>query len=151
MSGLRVLPLVDGRLTFIDSELDAGASSISDTVLRILYGLAALHSNRPAERDGLRVEPIVMLEEPEAHMYPVAYEHLADSIVEAVESGVRVVVSTHSGRLEELLWERARAPEVNVYYVARVPGRDGYPETVAYKVNMREAIAELDDLDTFLT
>lgn len=152
ISGIRVLPLVDGRLAFIDAEVDVGASSISDTVLRILYGLVALYSNRPASREGLEVTPIVMLEEPEAHMYPIVYDHLADSVVEAAEAGSFVVVSTHSGRLAELLWERARAPvSTHVYYIARAPGSDGYPETIAYKVNMREALVELDDLDSLLT
>ncbi len=150
LSGLRVLPLADGRLAFIDAGQDVGASSISDTVLRILYGLAALQSNRPRKRGGVTLDPIVMLEEPEAHMYPVAYEHLASDIVDAVEAGSRVIVSTHSGRLAELLWEKVRSAAVVVYYVSRVPGKEGFPETVAYRVNMQEALLELDDLDSFL-
>ncbi|MEB3845485.1 MAG: AAA family ATPase [Desulfurococcales archaeon] len=153
LARVRVTPLSDGKLAFFDGDKEVGPASISDTVLRVLYGYTALLSNRPSDKDlkgvDLPVNPIVMLEEPESHMYPAAFHNFVDIVGESIVNNTLVIVTTHSGRLAQLLWDRIVSNEgkdILVYYVNRENG----VETVLYEVNMREIVRRLDDLEDIL-
>ncbi len=155
VSGIRVEPLSDGRLAFFDNGREVGPSSVSDTVLRILYGYAALYFSRRVEEKvklgddaevSIALRPLVMLEEPEAHLYPIAFDNYADLIAETVaEKKVPVLLTTHSGRLAQVVWEKAerRGARTTIYYVYR----DRERGTVLYRVDMHRLAEELEDLD----
>lgn len=88
LAGIEVRPLHNGKLAFFDGGREVGPSSVSDTVLRMLYLAAALLT--AGEGD------VIMLDDPEAHVYPRAFVYLPDLIKEASEKA-HVLVATHSG------------------------------------------------------
>lgn len=155
LSGIRVEPLSDGRLAFFDHEKEIGASSISDTVLRLLYGLTALLATKPINKRiqtldiELNITPIVMIEEPEAHMYPVAFNYLAEKIHESINKGNKVIITTHSGKLAQVLWEYniRNRHNVYVYYIYR----DAQSYTRMYRVNVEQLAERLEDLDSIIS
>lgn len=141
LTGLEVRPLSDGRLGFFDGYRDIGPATVSDTVLRLLYLAVALATARPVEEKGVRLEPIVLLEDPEAHVYPAATPYLVELIEEAVEHGARVVLTTHSGALAEAVSDRIEAA---IYYTARTG-----TGTVLYRVDEKSLVESgysLDDI-----
>ncbi len=144
LSGVTVKPLSDGRLAFFDGDKEVGASSISDTVLRIIYGVAALlprsHPGIELGDRELSVSPIIMLEEPEAHMYPIAYTKLVEAIKESISRDNHVIITTHSGRLAVALWEKI-GEDLKAYYVYRDIGGP----TQIYRINMHELLIEWDE------
>ncbi len=145
ISGIDVRVLSDGRILFFDGVVDVPPSGASDTIARILYTVTALLASKPlkATVDGATVtlEPVVMLEEPEAHVYPVAFRHLVDLVREASRHAY-ILVTTHSGRLAELLWEKTGAI---IYYVER-----DSQGTRLYKVDMEKLIENMHDLDDLI-
>ncbi len=156
----RVLPLASGSVTFIEDGVDMGVAGVSDTVIRIVYGILALLSNRvntiyiPLGGSGaeseflpIKTKPVVLLEEPEAHLYPIAFEELATLIEEAVreKDGARIVITTHSGRLAGLLWNRL-PEETRIYYVFREGSR-----SKIYRVEMSKLANELVTLEEIVT
>ena len=150
LSGVEVMPLSDGRLAFIDRGREVGPSSVSDTVLRILYAYTALLASKPLEKEveggiHVRVLPLVMLEEPEAHIYPVAFYNLAEAVVESIAKGNKIVITTHSGRLAQVIWDHARKDgyTASVYYIHRSIDRG----TRLYTVNMMLLARQIEDLD----
>ncbi|WP_053240431.1 AAA family ATPase [Pyrobaculum islandicum] len=130
LAGVEVRPLHNGRLAFFDGGREVGPSSVSDTVLRMLYLAAALLT--AGEGD------VIMLDDPEAHVYPRAFVYLPDLIKEASEKA-HVLVATHSGPLAETLVEKAGA---EVYYITR----RGL-ETTAYRVDLEKAFEKYTTLD----
>lgn len=51
---------------------------------------------------------ILLLDEPDSHLHPNNQKQLAQELIIAANSGLNVVVSTHSRHLVEALWESAR-------------------------------------------
>lgn len=51
---------------------------------------------------------ILLLDEPDSHLHPNNQKQLAQELITAANSGLNVVVSTHSRHLVEALWENAR-------------------------------------------
>ncbi len=162
VEGIEVHPLADGGLAFFDGGRDVGPSSVSDTLLRAIYGVAAIASNKVSARywEGRRLEggglseatlhPIVMLEEPESHMHPWAFGGLARYLVDSASEGlVSLVVTTHSGSLADLIVGEALRGDpglLGVYYFQRPPGG----ATRVYRVSVDRLYAEelmtLDEL-----
>lgn len=150
VGGLEIEALSDGRLVFRDHGKDVGAVSISDTVLRVLYALAALLSSGRYryQGQGTTVEPLVMLEEPEAHLYPLLYHGLVEALEEPLGRGSRIILTTHSGGLAERLWERYNhRRDVKVYFVYR--GIEA--ETRLYRVVLPDILDEVLDLETLIS
>lgn len=147
---MTIKPLSDGRLAFFDHKREIGPSSVSDSVIRIIYGYSALYLSEKKvldldNRASISLRPLVMLEEPEAHMYPVAFSSLAEAVAEAISRKSLVLITTHSGRLAQILWEEVlrKGYGSRVYYVYRDPSEG----TVLYEVDMRQLATRLEDLD----
>lgn len=51
---------------------------------------------------------ILLLDEPDSHLHPNNQKQLAQELMAAVNSGLNIVVSTHSRHLVEALWESSR-------------------------------------------
>ncbi len=155
-TNIRVEPLSDGRLAFFDGDREVGYSSVSDTVARLLYTLTALYSNTPYTlqvgfetwEGTLAIRPLIVLEEPEAHVYPLAFTGLKEAVMDSLARGNLVAITTHSGRLAQALWEEAdeKGMKAVVYYLYRERGGP----TQVYKVSM-EALADMIETLEYLT
>ena len=155
-TNIRVEPLSDGRLAFFDGDREVGYSSVSDTVARLLYTLTALYSNTPYTlqvgfetwEGTLAIRPLIVLEEPEAHVYPLAFTGLKEAVMDSLARGNLVAITTHSGRLAQAFWEEADEKGVKavVYYLYRERGGP----TQIYKVSM-EALADMIETLEYLT
>ncbi len=145
ISGLELRVLSDGKILFFDGIIDVPPGSVSDTVVRLIYTAVALLATNVIERRlasaRVRLEPIVMIEEPEAHVYPAAFSHLVDLVKRAAKHA-HVIITTHSGRLAGLLWEKVGA---NIYYVDR--DKKG---TIIHRVDMNKLTEKMYDLDDLL-
>ena len=88
-----------------------------------------------------------MFEEPEAHLYPLLYSGLVESLGEALSRGSRILLTTHSGGLAETLWERYNSKlDTRVYFAYR---RDG--ETRLYRIMLPDILDEVLDLETLIS
>ncbi|MEB2835755.1 MAG: hypothetical protein GSR80_000593 [Desulfurococcales archaeon] len=87
ISGVTISPLSSGKLAFYDGKREVGPVSVSDSVVRMAYSLTALLAASPTEYDGVKAIPLVMLEEPESHVYPIAFTSLVDAVFNAIERG----------------------------------------------------------------
>ena len=96
----------------------------------MLYSLIALRSAANyAKLHGLEKRFVLMLEEPEAHVFPFFLTLLADYVAEAVET-LYVVVTTHNPLLVSALWDKVK--DVKTYYVVR----DSYGATKATEIDV---------------
>ncbi|MGC8970359.1 MAG: AAA family ATPase [Conexivisphaera sp.] len=84
---------------------------VSDTILRLIFNLAAVESNR---------DSVVALEEPEAHTFPYYTKYLAERIALGGD-GNQFFITTHNPYFLMSVLEKARKDEVAVH-VARLEG-----------------------------
>lgn len=114
-------------------------SSIADTLQRLIFYLAAIESNNDA---------VILLEEPEAHSFPVYVSQLGQRIVESHNN--QFFVATHSPYLiteilEEMLTNDELTPELAMF----VAYYEDY-QTKVRQLSDEEVIAiRADGLDVF--
>ncbi len=95
--GVRVVPsIMDVKFMRRDEEVAHTALLASDTVVRLTYYLTALLSNTRKEVDGKVFIPILLLEEPEAHLSPLPFDKITE-LLSRIEAPV--VITTHSPHL----------------------------------------------------
>ncbi|MCE4625717.1 MAG: AAA family ATPase [Desulfurococcales archaeon] len=148
--GLSIEPLSNGRLAFKDHGKDVGPVSVSDTVLRMLYAITTLISSKPIryEQSDTIISPLIMLEEPEAHIYPLVYSKLVYTFRDALMHGSKILVTTHSGNLAERLWEEYNSSwNVRIYFVYRNTQKG----TTLYEVTLPDVLEELPDLEALIS
>ena len=113
--------LRDRGLTFLDNYYEISPEMLSETTCRLLYYSTALKSSiYYARAHGLnagKASLVVLLEEPDLYVFPMLVEAMASNIKEAVEKGVRVVVSTHNPLFASSLLSRVEGSKA--YYVTR--------------------------------
>ena len=147
---IQIEPLSDGQLAFRDGGKDIGPVSISDTVLRLLYMLTIFLTSKKTtyKAQGVTLYPLVMLEEPEAHVYPFAFSDLIQTLYETLMNDSSLIITTHSGNLAQRLWEKySGKKDVKIYYVIRNKSRS----TILYEVDMVELLNEGLDLDMLVS
>ncbi len=106
-----------GSIIVFDYDVEVDVTSVSDSIFRMLYYLLALRSAiNYVKLYGLEKRFIIMLEEPEAHVFPFFTDLLADYIVKAAEN-MYVILTTHNPILVSALWDRLK--DVKTYYVMR--------------------------------
>lgn len=146
---IEVEPLSDGQLAFKDYGKDVGPVSISDTVLRLLYMLTALLLSKEInyKSDGVRIAPLVMLEEPEAHIYPFVLSEIILALYETLTNNAPLLITTHSGSLAQRLWEEfSTKRDVRVYYVWREHVRG----TLLYEIMLSDLLNEGSDIEDLI-
>ncbi|TGE24448.1 hypothetical protein E5K00_04325 [Hymenobacter aquaticus] len=112
--GLKLLLRIDARRLEIVKDMDGISysypySSIADTLQRIIFYLAAIESNDDA---------VILLEEPEAHSYPMYVSMLGKRMVESRNN--QFFVATHSPYLitevlEQMLPDEEQAKELAIF------------------------------------
>jgi hypothetical protein len=119
LSRVEVKLLDDGRVAVFDGDVAVKPSAISDSVFHILYVLVGLSSATSfAKLHGLEGRTVVLLEEPEGHLFPQFFNLLVKYIAKFSEVGY-VVITTHNPILVSLLRDKLN---VTLYYVYRGDG-----------------------------
>ena len=114
---IEVLVRRTGEVLIFDYKHEVEFQSVSESIYRTLYSLLALKSSiYYAKLYGLEKKLIVMLEEPEAHVFPYFLELLVEYIAKAVNV-VNIVISTHNPFFVSRLCDKVK--NVKVYYVHR--------------------------------
>lgn len=121
-----------GITIIFDYDFDVEALGVSDSIFRALYNLVAIRSAANyVKLYGLEGQFLLLLEEPEAHIFPFFMDVLAEHISDAAKH-FYIVVSTHNPILVSLLWDKIS--DLKTYYILR--GKDG--STKAFDVNIEK-------------
>jgi len=108
-----------GNVAVYDYDFEVEPISVSDTLFRALYYLMALKiSSNYVKLYGLEKKFLLLLEEPEAHVFPYYLDTFADYIAK-VKDYLYVVVATHNPLFVSMLWDRVK--DLKTCYVARDP------------------------------
>jgi len=108
---------LSGNVTVYDYDFEVEPISVSDTIFRALYYLMALKiSSNYVKLHGLEKRFLLLLEEPEAHVFPYFLDIFADYIAK-VKDYLYVVIATHNPLFVSMLWDRVK--DLKTYYVAR--------------------------------
>jgi energy-coupling factor transporter ATP-binding protein EcfA2 len=106
-----------GEVLILDYRNEVDAVGVSEAIYRLLYNLLTIKSSLYyAKIYGLEKKLIIMLEEPEAHIFPYFLELLVEYIGKAINI-VNIVITTHNPLFTSLLCDRVK--NVKVYYVYR--------------------------------
>jgi energy-coupling factor transporter ATP-binding protein EcfA2 len=109
-----------GAIAIFDYDVELEFTTISETVFRTLYTLLALESSHQyVKTHGLEKKYAVILEEPEAHVFPFFLNLIVEHIKRVMEN-MYVVISTHNPLFISLLWDRIK--NLETYYVYRDAG-----------------------------
>jgi hypothetical protein len=132
-----------GEALIFDNDYEVDAVGVSETVFRTLYTLLALESSLfYAKFYGLEKKFVVLLEEPEAHVFPYFLNVLAEHIGKVV-GNVYVVVSTHNPLFVSRLQDCVK--NLRTYYVYR--GVDGSTSACMLDVDkMARDLATMEDV-----
>jgi predicted ATPase len=142
LSRVEVKLLDDGRVVVFDNDIAMKPSAISDSVFRILYILVGLSSATFFTKlHGLEGRTVVLLEEPEGHLFPQFFNLLVEYMAKFSEVGY-VVITTHNPILASLLRDKLN---VTLYYVYR--GDGGLTEVAELdKDKLAEEFVTSDDI-----
>lgn len=106
-----------GEVLVFDYRHEIESQSVSESIYRTLYSLLALKSSAIyAKLYGLEKKLIVMLEEPEAHVFPYLLELLVEYIARAINV-VNIVITTHNPFFVSRLCDKVK--NTKVYYIHR--------------------------------
>jgi len=106
-----------GEVLVLDYRHEIESQSVSESIYRTLYSLLALKSSVIyAKLYGLEKKLIVMLEEPEAHVFPYLLELLVEYIARAINV-VNIVITTHNPFFVSRLCDKVK--NTKVYYIHR--------------------------------
>jgi len=134
---IAVTTLLNGTIAVFDYWNQVVGSTVSDTIYRVLYYLLALSSSMDYTKlHGLEGRFILLLEEPEAHVFPYFLDLLAEYIRDSLKL-IYVVVVTHNPLLVSILWDKIK--DTCTYYVFRE--NDG--STNAVKINIEKLAKDL--------
>jgi len=118
-SRIEVKFTISGNIAVFEYDFEVEPISVSDTIFRALYYLMALKtSSNYVKLHGLEKRFLLLLEEPEAHVFPYYLDIFADYIAK-VKDYLYVVIATHNPLFVSMLWDRVK--DLKTYYVARDP------------------------------
>ena len=89
---------------------------LSDGIIQYLLVAIALKA-RPPERIPTIIPDIIVLEEPESHLFPYLVNTMAEDLAKAAQNGTYVILSTHNPYLLVALLEKAPKDKLALYYV----------------------------------
>lgn len=114
---IEIKRLRTGAIIVFDYHEEVDPFSFSDSLFRILYYTLALKSTTNyVKLYGLEKRFIVLLEEPESHIFPFLLDFLAKYIGQLVNMAY-VIITTHNPLFVSVLWDRLKG--VKTYYVHR--------------------------------
>lgn len=141
---IEVKVLKDGRVTVFDYDYEIESSSISDSIFRVLYYTMALKTAANyVKKYGLEGSFVLLLEEPEAHIFPYFIEILS-RYIKNMTSIAYVVIATHNPLLISRLWDVVS--DVRTYYTYR----DRMGSTNIREVDLEKLARDLRTSDELL-
>ncbi len=135
------IKLLREGIVLFDNDVEMRPSAASDSIYRVLYNLIGLASTVYfVKAGGLEGRALVLLEEPEAQVFPQFFSLLAKYVAKLSEVGY-VVISTHNPILVSLLRDKV---DVTLYYVHR--GEKGLTEVAELDKDKlaQELVSSLD-------
>lgn len=133
-----------GLTIIFDYHCEIDVQSVSDSIFRALYYLMALRTaTNYIKIHGLEKRFIIMLEEPEAHIFPFFINLLVKYIVKTMELAY-VVITTHNPILVSALWDKVKM--VRTYYVYR----DGKGSTRIHEIDVEKLAEEMKTIEELL-
>ena len=142
---IEVKVLISGNIVVFDYDYEVDSLAVSDSVFRALYYLMAVKSAMNyAKIYGLEGKFILLLEEPEAHVFPYYLDVLASYISKA-KGLLYIVIVTHNPILVSMLWDKIK--DLKTYYVAR----NRYGSTKIWTVNIEKLAKELKTAEELLS
>ena len=136
--------LKSGATTIFDYHYEIDTQTVSDSIFRALYYLMALRTaTKYIKVHGLERRFILMLEEPEAHLFPFFINLLVKYIVKTIKLAY-VVVTTHNPILVSALWDKVK--KVRTYYVYR----DTRGSTRAHEIDVEKLAEEMKTVEELL-
>lgn len=141
---VEVKVLRSGETIIFDYDFEIDTQTVSDSIFRALYYLIALRTAMNYIKvHGLERRFILLLEEPEAHLFPFFINLLADYVVKTIELAY-VIVTTHNPILVSALWDKVK--KVSTYYVHR----DEKGSTRLHEINIEELAEEAKTVEELL-
>ncbi len=142
---IEIKVLSSGSIVVFDYDYEVNSLAVSDSIFRMLYYLIAIRTAMNyAKLYGLEKKFVLLLEEPEAHVFPYFLDLLSDYIARAKEY-LYIVIATHNPLLVSMLWDVIK--ELRTYYVVR----DRYGSTRAWEINVEKLAEELKTADELLS
>jgi len=136
---------LSGSVTVYDYDYEVEPIAASDTVFRALYYLMAIKTSANyVKLYGLEKRFVLLLEEPEAHVFPYYLDMLANYIAEAKDY-MYIVIATHNPLLMSMLWDRVK--DLKTYYVAR-DLKKGF--TRVFEINVEKLAEDLKTSEELL-
>jgi len=136
--------LRSGLTTIFDYHYEIDTQTVSDSIFRALYYLMALRTaTNYIKVHGLERRFILMLEEPEAHLFPFFINLLVKYIVKTIELAY-VVITTHNPILVSALWDKVK--KVRTYYVYR----DERGSTRVHEIDVEKLAEEMKTVEELL-
>jgi len=136
--------LRSGSVVIFDYDYEVDVYAAPDSILRTLYySLAMRSAANYAKLYGLEGRLIVLLEEPEAHVFPYFLQVLSEYIAAAKDTTL-IVIATHNPILVSMLWDKVK--DVKTYYVVR----DQYGSTRVWEVDMEKLASDLKTSEDLL-
>lgn len=109
--------LRSGIVVIFDYNYEIDSTAVSDSIFRILYYAIAMRSAiNYVKFHGLENRFILLLEEPEAHIFPYFLDLLAEYISDSIKT-FYVILTTHNPILVSKLWDKIK--DVRTYYTFR--------------------------------
>lgn len=141
---IEVKVLKDGSIAVFDFDYEIESSSISDSIFRVLYYTMALKTAANyVKKYGLEGSFVVLLEEPEAHIFPYFIEILS-RYIKNMTSIAYVVIATHNPLLISRLWDVVG--DVKTYYTYR----DRMGSTNIREIDLEKLARDLKTSDELL-
>jgi hypothetical protein len=119
-TGVEVLVKNTPAIEFYEKPIEMKSNLVSDGIKRALYYVLALASSISyAKQKKSRL--LLLLEEPEAKLYPYIQDLLLHWLIKTVENGIYTVITTHNPYLIDVLAEEFTEDQLAVYYVYKKP------------------------------
>ncbi len=136
--------LKSGEVVIFDYGFEIDSTAVSDSIFRILYYVISLRSAlNYTKMYGLEKRFILLLEEPEAHIFPFFLDLLVKYIEEAMKE-LYIVIATHNPIFVSMLWDKIE--KVNTIYVTR--NKNGL--STALKLNIEKLAKEMRTAEDIL-
>ncbi len=137
--------LRSGALVLFDYDVEIEVKSVSNSIFRLIYYTLALSTaSSYAKIHGLENALLVLLEEPEAHVFPFMFDLMRSEIIQAIKAGVIVVIATHNPIFVSALWDKVK--DLKTYYVYRC-GDLGSTKVAELDVEkMAESLVSIEDI-----